>query len=625
MTPETMWWNLSKDDNIASAVWTQVRRMEMAQADIFQRLHRLEVLYDPNTPLSIGDDDDGRRGGVHENIIASNVDTLAATIATADVRARVMTDAADWRQQRTARDLELYAEEQNKKLGVLQKCRSAFKEGAKKGKGLVKVRERFGKPCVEHVLVENVVTDPNETYAGEALQMHEWVSVDADELAAEYPDQKDAIYAARGQRQPWRIDNRYVPFQSNRVMYLDSYRLPIGEKGEPGYRPGRHTKTLMQVVLLDEEYEDDFFPYGEQDWSERAHSWYPISGAERAAGIQRALNKRNWHIEKQNDNIALPTTYVRPADANMTVKTTRVGAMAVCKGDYPHTVTPNAVSPETYQSRVDLKASGSQEFGLSPMATHGTKPAGLDSGIALREFKDQTSDRYSPQEKDFEDLVLQVTGLVLLVCKRLGDKAPTMIRQGRFGKRRLRWKDVDMGDVKVQLYAASNLPRTPAGRMQFVIELAQAGVISQDSARRLMEHPDVESELSLYTAALESAEGCFDDIALGHRVTVEPFMNFAMCAWRGQMEYLKWQRSGNCPEAKLEALRTFVVTAAWMKSQASNANAAPQPGALPGAQPMAGAAGPPPGAMPPLPGPDMSTPTAALAPTAMNLVAGHAA
>jgi hypothetical protein len=60
-------------------------------------------------------------------------------------------------------------------------------------------------------------------------------------------------------------------------------------------------------------------------WIPRAKSWYGISGAERVAGIQRALNKRNWQIEKQNDNIALPTTWVRPADANMTTKTSRIG------------------------------------------------------------------------------------------------------------------------------------------------------------------------------------------------------------------------------------------------------------------------------------------------------------
>jgi hypothetical protein len=298
--------------------------------------------------------------------------------------------------------------------------------------------------------------------------------------------------------------------------------------------------------------------------------------------------------------------------------------MAVVKGDYPHTVTPVAVSGETYKSREDLKAAALAEFGLSAMATHGTKPGGLDSGVALREFKDQSSDRYSTQESNFEDHVLDTHWLLLDVCKDLGAKAPEVIRQGRFGSRKMKWAHVDMGDLKVQLYAASNLPRTPAGRMQFVIELAQAGVISQDSSRRLLQHPDLEGELSLYGASLESIEQAFDEIAEGSVVMPEPFQNLAMAAWRGQAEYLKWEGDG-APEDKLELLRQFVVTAAWMKSggaSAANMNAqtsdtAATGGAM-GAPPMPGQG------MPPLPegNPANAPAVSAFSPQAMQLIAG---
>jgi hypothetical protein len=40
------------------------------------------------------------------------------------------------------------------------------------------------------------------------------------------------------------------------------------------------------------------------------------------------------------------------------------------------------------------------------MVTHGAKPAGIDSGVALREYKDQTTQRFAQQEKSFEQLVL---------------------------------------------------------------------------------------------------------------------------------------------------------------------------------------------------------------------------
>ncbi len=624
-----MWWHTPRG-RVADAVFQTVRRIETNQAEVFERIHKLEVLYDPNTPMA--DTGGDRQGGVHENAIAANVDTVAAIISTADVRARQMTDGADWHQQRTARRLEQYADEQKKLLKILPKCRDAFKEGAKKGNGLVKVTQRHGEPVVECALIENIVVPDDETRDNRSpRQLHEWVTVDADELIAEFPKFEKEILQARSNRQSWRIDGRYFPTTGNQVVYLDSYRLPTGIKGKKGYRPGRHTKVIVGHDLLDEKWEKPFFPYSVFVWTARAKSWYGISGAERIAGIQRALNKRNWHIEKQNDMISLPTTYVRPADANLAVKTSKIGQVAVVKGDYPHTVMPLAVSGETYQSRIDLRNSAGEEFGQSRMATHGAKPAGLDSGAALREFKDQTTERFAPQEKDFEEMVLNTIWLVLDVCKDLGDEAPTVMRRGRFGPRKIKWSDVDMKDVRIQLMAASTLPQTPAGRKQFVIELAQAGIISTDSSTRLMGMPDVEAELSLYTAAIESVEECLDQIADGKVVVPEPFMNLAMCRWRGQREYLKWQVDG-APEDKLEILRQFVVQAVWMEqggAAAANGNAPAIPDASAGAQPMPGAMPGPQGPMSqgPMPmmpqgQPGVGTPVSALAPSAMHLMAG---
>jgi hypothetical protein len=611
------WW-LAPKGQVVQPVWDAARRIETQQSDLFERLHKLEVLYDPYTPLVTDTEDaEHRRNGAHENEIASNVDTVTAMISTADVDPRVETDGADWDQQLRARALELYGEELIVAFDVLPQCRAAFKECAKKGMGLVKYGAKFSAPYCQQVLVENIVVDQNETRDNrEPLQIHEWVSVDADELIAEFPKFRQQIESARAQRQTWRIDGRYAPMFDNQVIYLDSYRAPIGTKGKKGYRPGRHVKSLHDCPLLDDPWEDDF-PYAVMVWSKRAKSWYGIGGAERIAGIQRALNRRNWSIEQQNNRIAFPTMFVRPVDANMTTKTSRLGNTGVIRGDFPQVVTPIAVSPETYQSRVDYKNSAREEFGLPSTAVHGAKPTGVDSAVALREYKDQTSDRYAPQQKGYERLVLDVLLGLFGVCKKLGKDAPEMIRTSRFGARRIKWGDVDLGDLRFQLQAASSMPRTPAGRLQFVIELAQAGVISTDVATRLMQHPDLESELSLYTAAIESAEECIDEIMRGKVVMPEPFMSAAVCRWRGQREYLKWRNNG-APENRLESLRQFVVQAAWIESQAANSNASGTAAAA------NGNAAPPGAGAPPLPQsePGVAQPSSAFAPAAVNLAGG---
>lgn len=639
------WWKA--DRGIAhDKTFEYCKRIESEQSDLFDRFCKLEGLYDPYSPNAGDEDTERRLANVTENVVASNVDTVYAAVATNQVRARFMTDDADWSHQRRARHLEWYAEGLGKTLEVHRKCRLAFKEAAKKGTGLIKVyADRWDDVRVEHVQVEEIVVPENDTRSGGSpMQMHHVQrSVDREQLKAEYPEFADQIDAAHGRRTT-NIGRGYRPMSDDKIVVIHSIRLPIGKrpkgkpkKGEkrdrsaPRYVPGREVIAIENCDLVDRPYHKPFFPYAVITWSDRSGSFYGISGAERIAGIQKALNLRNWQIQRILDQNAMLTTYVRPADGNLTVKGTKAGNIAVCKGDYPHTPNPPQVASETYQSRIQLKDSAFEEFGVSRLAAQSHKPAGLDSGAALREYRDQTTQRFAPQEQDFEQLVLDTNWLMLDVCKDLGTSAPIVSRVSRW-KPRLEWSKVDMGDVRVQIAAASTLPRTPAGRHQLVIEWAQAGIVSQDDARRLMNHPDLGRAMSLYTADLESIEEQLEAILDGEEgIVPEPFDNLAMVVWRGTREYHNVRIAG-APEDILEGLRTYIVQGAFIEDQkekAATASAAPaMPGAMP-MDPMAGAM-PPPGGMPMDPAampmsagvPQGPAPTSALAPQAMDLMAG---
>lgn len=597
------WWKAEKGF-VHRGVFSTVRNIESQHGNVFDRFVKLESLYDPNTP-----DADGDVGHVTENVIATGVDTVSAMFTTADIRARYLTDGADWGQRRRMRQLEFYSEELQADLKILQKCRRAAKESVKKGTGVTKASTKFGKPFVEFIAVENIVVDPTECRDGrEPRQFHQWDCIDADELTARFPKFEMEIERARGRNSEWgRASGRYA-MPAHEVAVLYSWRLPIGVKGEEGYAPGRETLCIDGQDLLDRQFHDEL-PFGIMVWSDRLRGWYGISGAERIMGIQRALNRRNWQIEKTLDHGANLVTYIRPADAALPTKTTKIGMFGIIKGDMPKRDQTPVVNAETYQSRITLRASGLEELGVNQMAGHAAKPAGVDSGAAIREFTDATTVRFGPQEQAFEQLVLDTIWLALMQCRKLGKKAPKTVRRGRFGARVIEWKDVDPREIKVSMRAASNSTRQPWGRTQTVIELAQAGLVSTDSTRRMLQNLDIDQELSLYMAALESIEGDLDDLADGNVVVPEPFTNHGMCVWRGQNEYLKWGRE-NAPEEVLEALRQYIEIAAHMVDLAS-APAANEN--MTAADPMAA---PAPGAMP-----GGAQPTAALAPEAMQLMA----
>lgn len=612
MSSSKPWWQ-ADEGRVFSQVIPYVQSVESAQFDLFNRFVRLAALYDPNGNL--GDlRENVAPGVVTENVIASNVDTVTAAIATVDVRARFMTDDGDWSTQRTAKMLEWYAEGLTDLLGIAAQVRRAFKDAAIKGTGIVKVyADEFEDIHVERVMVDDIVIDEREVMSGASpKQMHQRMKVDREELIAQFPEFEDEIRRAQtGIGRDWSKWADYRPVEHNEVVCVESWRLPIGKKGRDGYKPGRHVIIIDGCDLLDEPYEKTCFPFARMVWSERINGWYGIGGAERILGHQRTLNKRNLQIDRQLDQGAFPTTYVRIADANISTKTTnRLGTIAVIKGDVPTTIIPQAVSAETYQNRTETKSSAFQEFGVSMMAAQATKPAGIDSGVAMREYRDQTTQRFAMQEKAFEQLWLDVIWLCLDVCKDLGKDAPVISRKAKFGARKVKWADVDMSDVRVQISAAAALSRTPAGRYQMALEWAQAGVISTDEWRRLTEHPDLDRVLSMYTQGIDSIEKDIEAIEDGEYVVPEPFGNLQLMVRTAQMAYLR-DRDLGAPEEVLEGLRQYAVQAAHMLSPepAENPEAA-MPGAPGEAPPMD------PGMMPPAGGP---APTSALAPSAMQL------
>ncbi len=620
MRPDDAWYDAPKDDAHAN-VFRDVRRIEQEQGDIYDRLALLESLYDQYSP--IGDDTStstSKLVNVTENVVASNVDSTYASVPTAEIRSRFLTDGADWSVQRRAKKMEFYVEGLGKQLGRHRKCKVAFKECSKVGGGLVKVyATRWREPAIDHVRLQDIFVPDEDSRTGGAppMQMHHVQrTYDRDQLKAEYPDAAAEIDTTYGSRSASSMTGYSTSlFARPKIAVIESIRLPIGKRPAKGakkdakgprYVPGRRTVTIENKTLVDVPYHKPYYPFAMITWSERQGSFYPISGSERIAGHQNTLNKRNWQIDRILDQSAMITTFVRPNDMNVAVRSTKIGNVVGIKGDFPQAPILPAVHPEVYQSRRDIKESSFDEFGTSKLSSGRATPAGLETGAAVREWSAKSTERFSPQEADFEQLCLDVDFLLVDVCKDLGADAPSVL-ESRWS-RPIAWKDVDLGQVKIQISAASTLPRSAAGREQTILEWAQAGIISTDSVKRLIDHPDLERELSMYTSALETIEMELEQILDGEISTSEPLDNLAMAVWRGTAVYNNTRQARGAPEEVLDALRDYIAQAAFFLDQQRAANENAGAGAMGPSQPGA----------PPATG----QPTAALSPQAMQLMAG---
>jgi len=626
------WWTFPTGEVNKGAI-EYVMAVDRLQAPLYDKFVKLEALYDtnPRTNLWNNKTPGETLGVVTENVVASIIDTVASAVAATDVRARFETTDADWDQQRQAKHLEWYCDGLAVLFDVGKKCRYGFKAAALKGTALNKVYiDEFDQIRVDQVMVDDIVIDEIETRNGMPRQMHYRTLLDREDMKAQFPDHAEEIDNA--QMQPgrnWRLWAGYRPVKQNEVVVVESWRLPVGVKGRKGYIPGRHTITIDGCDLLDEQWHKPFFPFAQMVWTQPSRGWYGIGLAERIAGIQRALNKRNWQIERTLDQTASPTMFVHQADAKLAVTAVnRIGNIAVYHSAVPSTPTFPAVHPETYQDRERMKAAAFEESGQSRLAAQSVKPPGVDSAVALREYRDQTTQRFALQEKGFEQLWLDTMVLILDCCKDLGDQAPVVMKKTKFGSRKIKWSDVDMQDIRGMIQAASTLPLTPSGRSQTVVEWAQAGLVTTDEARELTDHPDLERAMSINTASLEDIERTIQAIEDGEVCMPEPYQNLKLGVWRMQAEYLRI-RDLDAPEEILENLRQWIVQAGAIL------NPTPLPGPMNAGLPANGNVAPgaanqnmgPPtpnqgGPMPMTDMPQGAPPQAAFAAPAMQLVAG---
>ena len=596
---ETTWWWDRDQGDAHQAIFEKVQAVETAQSDLYERFLRLACLYDPYESLGQRNGLDGmpgRSADVAEYVVASNVDTVAAIIAKWNGRAVFMTDDGDWSTQRQAMQLERYATGLVKKAKVHESGPRVFKDGAIMGTGIAKVFERDGGICVERVLPDELVVDESECRTGKPRQMYHRTRVDRDVLKALFPEAEDDIERAHrggdGSMKQWA---GWMPFEGNELILVEAYRLPIGKKGAKGYVPGRRVLCIEGKTLEDDDYHRTRFPFAVFRWSPRLTGWYGRGLAEDIAGHQRQINILNKQESAILDLQALPTTWVPYADAKImeTLKVAKVGRIAFFKGAQPpKTETPQGLTNQLAARREALKASTFETSGVSRLAAHGMKPAGLESAVAQREYQDITTERFALQEKAYERWFLDVVELMLEISKEMGDDAPVVYHRNRYQRHEIAWADVDMGDVEVQIQAASSLAKTFAGRAQTVIEWAQAGVINQDEARGLMQHPDLEAAMSLYTAAMEDIDRCIEACLDDEPMVPEPYQNLQMGIWRFQMSYLKALNNG-APEETLENLRTWIVQATKMLEMTGvqSAMAGPMPMG-PGAPPQAPMAAP---------------------------------
>lgn len=525
------------------------------------------------------------------NLCQSLVDTLQAKIAKNKITPTFVTNGGVWGMQKKSRDLSKFIE------GIFYECdvhkigTYAFRDAAIWGTGILHIYEEYDKVCIEKVYPHELFVDTIEALATEPRQLHRVKIVDRDCLAAMFKDDPEKLESIEKAMPASYQEIGGSATAADLVKVVESWHLASGpEEGD-----GVHALCIDDIVLFKEEWAKDYFPFEFFHYSKDPFGFWGTGVCARQAGKQKEVN--SLMILDQRSRWMMSSFKILIENGSKVVSqhlNNDVGAIVHYTGTPPQYVTPPAIDPSNGEKINDLISKAFQQEGVSQLSASSIKPMGLDSGKALRTYANIEEDRQLFVQQEMEDFYLGVAFQCIEVAKAIYAKKKTyevVFPSGRFMET-VDWKDIQLEEDEYVLKAfpVSSLSDDMSGRLAEVQELAQAGMISPRTARKLMRTPDLEMSDNLANAAEDLLCKIIEDMLDNEEyVPPEPYFDLIL-GKQLALEYYNYAKFQNAPENVLELLRKFMtqvddITGVANPPQVMPAQGAPQ-GVPPPANPM---------------------------------------
>ena len=530
------------------------------------------------------------RDRITYNLVQSCIDTAVAKISKNRPKPYFLTNGGDYKERRKAKKLNRFTDGLFYECGSRLMAPAAFRDAAVFGDGVVHVFNRDGRVSWERVLSSELYVDDIEGFYGFPRQMHRVKSIDRQVVLESYPKFEEQIRLADKIAATLTAEPQFV---SDQIAVAESWHLPSGPKA----KDGRHVISINNCVLVDEGYTRDFFPFARMRWCPRLWGFWSIGLAEQIQSIQLEVNKILWLCQRSYHLMGTFKIWMSH-DSKMATEHFNNDIGSIIRGSTePKYLIPQVVPGEYYAQLDRLIKLAYDQSGVSQLSATSQKPAGLDSGKALREYADIESDRWQTIGQAYEQFHLDLARLSIEVVKdivkeqRSQDKVKGSYKVKAASARFLAeidWNEIDLDDdaYTMQVFPISSLPQDPAGRLQTVQEYAQAGFIDARVAKKLLNFPDLEAQDSLSSAVEERIEAALDAIVDGEEyVPPDPFMDLSLARQMALEVYNAGCRDG-LEEDKLEGLRTFLAQLDTLGTAMAPAAAPGMDGGAPTAAPM---------------------------------------
>lgn len=556
------------------------------------------------------------QGHCDNNVIGQVHETGCSKLLENRPDAQILTDGGQDTAQRRGKELARWVNSASRSIELYDVVEEAWDEAQKVGTGAFRVFHEHGRPAAEVAYCEDLHVNPIEAKHNAVRTLYYERRMDRAALAALFPEHRNKIGDV-GQMKEEDSADQEARSWSDMVTVVEAWRLALAPAPTDGEadraKVGRHVIAIKDVTLLDEEYGSTTMPFRFLRWRKRSRSFWGIGIPEILERQQTQLNLHAGTVEASLEML-VPQAWVEDGENVQRIDNIPGRLNSGAKAPTFSAAHPGLLAAFTQREDV-LTERMFAAVGVSRMEAQAQKPAGLNSGRAQLVHQDIKSKRLLLQGRQIEDAYAWAFRRLIEVADELvemgeGQDADALTYLAGEGQdvRETAYADVRISEFmfEAKVYPVSKLPDSPAGRLEFVMELLNAEIIPREDAMGLLSLPDIEGYAASKASMRDLARALCDHAASGEfenvASLVTPLDDYAEIIAYGHQLFARLRLDGKTADelGELSALMTRAADAKADAEKAAAEAAAPPPqmppGPMPGVPPMppAGPGGEPP-------------------------------
>lgn len=505
------------------------------------------------------------------NVVQSCIDTLNSRITQSRPRPVFLTDNGNYKERNLSKQLNAFINGEFFRCKAYEKGADILRDAEALGDGLIKIFEHDKKVALERVLETEVYVDKNDAYYGNPRGLIHIKLADRHSVEAMFAKEEGIVAAA--QRAYVDSSGESTETVVDQIILIEGWHLP----SIPGSDDGRHSIVCSSGTLLDEKWEKPTFPFVKMSYNSNLVGWWSQGLAETLMGTQIEINKLLITMSNAINLIGVPRIFIDEMSKVLeTAFNNNIGTIVKYRGTKPIYEVAQCIPQEMYDHLQRLITYAYQQSGISALSATSEKPAGLNSGQAIRSYDDLQTDRFASLAKRYENFYVELAYQMIDLAKDIAERdgSYSTIYPNKDGTR-----EIDLpkaGILKdtyvIQCYDESSLPRDAAGRYARLSEMLASGEISLQEFRRLSGFPDLEQSDKLANALEERLLQILDAIvekgSSGY-VVPDPFMlDPTDLATTLCVQYINLYSGAKLEEEKMQLLRDFFTQVQVLKQAA---------------------------------------------------------